>query len=143
MSHCDHGCEPETNPAPVVGIPFDPAKGLAISTVGVDLQASGVESVTGYVMTGTITDPISPKAGRSAYLWLSGGTSASGHIVYSKDGGATWFARYIETVKLGVFDYQAADGNQLIPIYTPDQFGILIAVNFTDVVGPVDYEVTQ
>jgi hypothetical protein len=107
---------------------------------GAAFAASGVTAVTGNASIGS-TGGLSPNAGRSAYLWLSGGTSASGYFEWSRDGGTSWFRAYIEGNAFGTFFY--AGSNMLILVPPLEETGLQVRATFSAVSGTIAYRLEQ
>jgi hypothetical protein len=122
-------------------VPFGASNPFPVNT-GAGFGASGVTPVSGTVSAAGSTAGLSPKAGRSAYLWLSGGTSASGYLEYSSDG-TNWFALFVEGSQVGTFSYAAAGAKQIIPIPPVDQAALQVRATFTAVSGTVSYALSQ
>lgn len=120
------------------------------NNVDISLPPSGVQAVQSEALVlNTRSTAIAPKAGRSAYAWLSGTGTASGFFIFSKDGGTNWFPLYVEGSLFATFTYakpatlgsQAFTG-QMIQIPVPDQTGLVIALVPSAVSGTVNVELT-
>jgi hypothetical protein len=101
------------------------------------LAKSSVEPATNTIAAPGQTTSFEPTAGRDAYLLLSGGTSATGVIEYSIDGGTSWFQLSVEGNALGAISYVGAA--LVIPVVTLDRAGTLIRANFSAVSGSVTW----
>jgi hypothetical protein len=111
-----------------------------VIAAGPDFQASGVAAVTGALAGAANSSAFTPKAGRQAYLTLSGGTSLSGAIQWSLDGGTTWGPIDLgDGTRLGTITYSGT--TITIPIPTSEQSGTQYRLAATS--GSANYSFTQ
>lgn len=104
------------------------------------LPATGLTPVAATIAAPGSTAGLVLKAGRTAYLYLSGGTSASGSFEYSKDG-TNWFPLVIEGTKVGTFTYVGS--NQKIVVPSDDEAGMQVRATFSAVSGTITYSLEQ
>jgi hypothetical protein len=110
---------------------------------GPDYAASDAASVSSTIAAPGNSAAFSGNAGRDNYLLLSGGTSASGSVKYSIDGGTTWARFDVQGVDMGAFTYVAASGAMIVPLPPISKYGAQLRVEFAAVTGTVSYILAQ
>ena len=121
----------------------DVAAGNALPAriTGTAYQPSGVAPVAGSLAAAGASAAITPIAGRQAYLTLSGGTSLTGAVQWSLDGGTSWAAITVEGMPLGMIAY--AGTPIAVPLPICQQAGVLMRLMASAIVGTVAYQLSQ
>lgn len=112
-----------------------------VIAAGPDYQASGVVAVTGTLSASDNSSSFIPKAGRQAYLTLSGGTSLLGVLQVDFGEGAGFAPIEVEGVQLGAISYSGTTKRIKLTMF--EQAGVSLRLAASAVSGNVNYSFTQ